>query len=159
MLGCLEQPFCRLGRHTGVMRRVEGDERRDAAAGGAAEPDWFRRLRDSDRALAYVRQTVVNLCRSRLRRRLVVRRHLTAMVLDGARGGASMADGVSLERHSMIEALQKLPPRRREALVWRYFGDLSVEQTAQAMGVTAGAVKSACARGLAELAGLLGDVS
>ena len=35
----------------------------------------WRRIDDTDRALAYLRQTVVNLARSRMRRRLMVIKH------------------------------------------------------------------------------------
>lgn len=48
-------------------------------------------------------------------------------------------------------ALQGLPPRQLAAVVLRYYCDLSVEQTAEAMNCSTGNVKSQTARGLAAL--------
>jgi len=47
--------------------------------------------------------------------------------------------------------MRRLPARQREALVLRYFADMSEQQTAQAMGVSRGTVKSTTARALAAL--------
>lgn len=52
-------------------------------------------------------------------------------------------------------ALSRLPPRQRATVVLRFYCDLSVEQTAQVMGCSAGNVKSQSARGLATLRNLL----
>jgi RNA polymerase sigma-70 factor (sigma-E family) len=52
---------------------------------------------------------------------------------------------------SITAALRKLPTGQRAVIVLRYFSDLSVEQTAQALGCSTGNVKSQCARGLATL--------
>ena len=51
----------------------------------------------------------------------------------------------------MIRALRGLPTRQREALVLRYYGDLSEAEVAEVMGVSRGAVKSHTARGVAAL--------
>jgi RNA polymerase sigma factor (sigma-70 family) len=51
--------------------------------------------------------------------------------------------------------MRRLPPRQREALVLRYFADLSVNEIAKTMGVSAGTVKSTTARGLAALGRIL----
>ncbi|MEU8006352.1 SigE family RNA polymerase sigma factor [Catellatospora sp. NPDC049111] len=55
------------------------------------------------------------------------------------------------ERSSVIAALQQLPRGQRAILVLRYFSDLSVEATAQALGCSTGNVKSQSSRGLATL--------
>jgi RNA polymerase sigma-70 factor (sigma-E family) len=52
-------------------------------------------------------------------------------------------------------ALEKLPPRQRATVVLRYYCDLTVDQTAQVMGCSAGNVKSQSSRGLATLRHLL----
>ena len=114
-------------------------------------------LREPEKALAYLRQTVVNLSRSSLRRRLVVLRHAPKPLPEGA--PADEGAFAALERQAVVRALAKLPPRQREAVVLRYYGDLSETQIAAAMGVTNGAVKSYCSRGLETLGTLLGDLA
>ena len=59
------------------------------------------------------------------------------------------------DRLLLIGALAKMPPRRRAVLVLRYFEDLSVEETAEALGINEGTVKSQTARGLAAMRELL----
>ena len=54
-----------------------------------------------------------------------------------------------------MNALRRLPPRQREALVLRYFADLPEQETALAMGVSRGTVKSTTSRALAALARML----
>lgn len=54
-------------------------------------------------------------------------------------------------------ALRGLPPRQRAAVVLRYYCDLSVEQTAEAMNCSTGNVKSQTARGLTALRRILGE--
>jgi RNA polymerase sigma factor (sigma-70 family) len=51
----------------------------------------------------------------------------------------------------VIRALRQLPPRMCTVLVLRYFDDLTEAQTAEALGVTTGTVKSQAARALAKL--------
>jgi len=59
------------------------------------------------------------------------------------------------DRMLLIGALAKMPPRRRAVLVLRFFEDLSVEETAEALGINEGTVKSQTARGLAAMRELL----
>ena len=56
---------------------------------------------------------------------------------------SSMGSAEKLEESDMLkQTLQALPDRQREALTLRFFEDLSVEQTAQAMGCAEGTVKA-----------------
>ena len=55
------------------------------------------------------------------------------------------------QRLDVLSLLAGLPPRRRAVLVLRYFCDLSVEETAQALGCSEGPVKSQAARALEAL--------
>ncbi|WP_231121494.1 SigE family RNA polymerase sigma factor [Motilibacter peucedani] len=54
-------------------------------------------------------------------------------------------------RDELWRALGRLPARQRAAIVLRYFEDLSEAQTADALQISVGAVKSATSRGLARL--------
>ena len=55
----------------------------------------------------------------------------------------------------VLVAIRRLPARQREAVVLRYYLDMTEDQAAQAMGVSRGTVKSATSRGLAALARML----
>ena len=109
----------------------------------------WQRLRDTEKALAYLRQAVVNRSRSVLRHRTVVDKNLQKAPPDmpSAEHGAL----VLLERSAVVAALRDLPDRQREALVLRYYADLSEAEIATAMGISRGAVKSHTARGMAAL--------
>ena len=113
----------------------------------------WRRLRDNDKALSYLRQSVVNRSRSVLRHRVVVDRNAPKPAPDmpSAEQGALTL----LERTAVVTALRSLPPRQREALVLRYYGDLSEAQIATTMGISRGAVKSHTARAIASLRAVL----
>ena len=106
----------------------------------------WQRLRDAEKALAYLRQAVVNRSRSVLRHRTVVDKNLQKAPPDmpSAEHGAM----VLLERHAVVAALRDLPERQREAIVLRYYADLSEAEIAATMGISRGAVKSHTARGM-----------
>ncbi len=109
----------------------------------------WHRLEDTDKALAYLRQAVVNKSRSVLRHRIVVEKNLQNAPPDmpSAEHGAL----AMLERDAVVAALRNLPERQREAIVLRYYADLSEAEIAAAMGISRGAVKSHTARGMAAL--------
>jgi len=109
----------------------------------------WQRLRDAEKALAYLRQSVVNRSRSVLRHRSVVDKNLLKAPPDmpSAEHGAL----VLLERSAVVKALRGLPVRQREAIVLRYYADLSEAEIADTMRISRGAVKSHTARGMAAL--------
>jgi len=111
--------------------------------------DGWHRLKDSEKALAYLRQAVVNRSRSVLRHRVVVEKNAPKPAPDmpSAEHGAMAL----LERSEVIAALRDLPERQREAIVLRYYADLSEADIAAAMRISRGAVKSHTARGMASL--------
>jgi len=111
--------------------------------------DGWKRLKDTEKALAYLRQAVVNRSRSVLRHRLVVERNPQKPQPDmpSAEHGALTL----LERSAVVAALRDLPDRQREAIVLRYYADLSEAEIAAAMKISRGAVKSHTARGMAAL--------
>jgi RNA polymerase sigma-70 factor (sigma-E family) len=117
----------------------------------------WHRLREEGKALAYLKQAVLNRSRSVLRHRSVADRNAPKPTPDmpSAEHGAI----VLLERTAVISALQSLPDRQRQALVLRYYGDLSETQIAAIMGITPGAVKSHTARGISSLRARLEQIA
>lgn len=91
--------------------------------------------------LGYLRTAVINGSRSELRKREVRRR--IGRQLPPAR--------VSTQGDYLVDALDKLAPKRRTALVLRYYAQMSEREIAEAMGVRPGTVKSLVSRGLADL--------
>jgi DNA-directed RNA polymerase specialized sigma24 family protein len=87
----------------------------------------------------YLRSSVVNRCRSELRRRRLLRR-LPGVVPAPPR-----------EPELLTDALQTLSTRQRTALVLRFYGDLDDEMIAAALGVRPATVRSLIHRGLARL--------
>lgn len=117
----------------------------------------WRRLRDPDKALSYLRQSVVNRSRSVLRHRAVVEKYAPKGLPDAPSAEAGAIG--ELERSAVIDALAGLPGRQREALVLRYYADLSEAEIANAMGISRGAVKSHTARGMTALRNVLEQFS
>jgi RNA polymerase sigma-70 factor (sigma-E family) len=113
----------------------------------------WRRLREKEKALSYLRQAVVNRSRSVLRHRTVVDRNAPKPAPDepSAEHGALAL----IERSAVIAALRTLPGRQREAVVLRYYADLSEADIAATMGISRGAVKSHTARAMAALKSIL----
>lgn len=107
------------------------------------------RVREPDKLLAYLRQTVVNLSRSTLRRRIIGLRLLPKPLPDAASAEEGAYD--ALERDALIQALRGLQRRQREVLVLRYYADLTEAQVAAALGVSIGSVKAYGSRGIEAL--------
>ncbi|MGP0027376.1 MAG: sigma-70 family RNA polymerase sigma factor, partial [Streptosporangiaceae bacterium] len=111
--------------------------------------DGWHRLRDKDKALGYLKRAVVNRCRSVLRHRSMMQRNAPKPAPDMP---SAEQDAMSLlERSAVIAALKALPGRQRQALVLRYYADLSEAQIAKTMGISQGAVKSHIARAMTTL--------
>ena len=109
----------------------------------------LHRLRDSEKALSYLRAAVVNRSRSVLRHRVVVDRNAPKPAPDMP--SAEHSALAQIERSSVVDALRTLPHRQREVVVLRYYADLSEAQIAATMGITRGAVKSHTSRAMAAL--------
>ncbi|MCW2936165.1 MAG: sigE6 [Actinomycetia bacterium] len=121
------------------------------------------RLPDTSAPLAYVRVSVLNGCRTALRRR--ARHGLLSPLGEAAEGDGPHAESaearalLSEEQRAVAAALRNLSQRQREALVLRYYLDLSEEEIARSMGVTRGTVKSATHRALAAIGRILKEGS
>ncbi|MFB0627962.1 SigE family RNA polymerase sigma factor [Streptomyces sp. AB3(2024)] len=107
------------------------------------------RVRDRDKTLAYLRQTVVNLSRSALRRRILGLKLLSKPMPDMASAEEGAYD--QLERDDLIKAMRGLQRRQREVLVLRYFADMTEVQVAETLGISLGSVKAYGSRGIAAL--------
>ena len=109
-------------------------------------------------AVAYVRSSVLNGCRSVLRGGLV-------RDLDHAAGHQPAAMSAELtvlhlqERRDVVAALRRLPARQREVLVLRYYLDLPDEQVARDLGISASTVRSTRKRALGALGRSLKETS
>ena len=103
-------------------------------------------LRDAAAAVGYLRTAVVNGSRSVLRRRKTAREYTPPHQVN-ARSAESLAM-LTAEHQSVVRALSQLPPRQREVLVLRYYGDLSEAEIADAAGISKGTVKSTASRAL-----------
>jgi RNA polymerase sigma-70 factor (sigma-E family) len=109
----------------------------------------WRRLADTDRALAYLHQTIVTRSRSALRHRAAAGTMLPA--LAPGTPGASPAALPELERSVLASALQTLAPRQREVLVLMYYAGLPEAQIASAMRISKGAVNSHITQAISSL--------
>ncbi|MFI0978344.1 SigE family RNA polymerase sigma factor [Streptomyces sp. NPDC021093] len=107
------------------------------------------RVREPEKTLAYLRQTVVNLSRSALRRRILGLKLLSKPMPDMA--SAEEGAYVSLERDALIKAMRGLQRRQREVLSLRYFADMTEAQVAEVLGISLGSVKAYGSRGIAAL--------
>ncbi len=111
------------------------------------------RLRDAERATFYLRTSVLNGCRSALRRRILRRR-----VLPDQPPAVVSAEAVVLsgeEREEVFRAVGRLPHRQREALVLRFYLDLSDDEIARVMGIRPSTVRSTMVRALETLGRVL----
>ncbi|MER5961021.1 SigE family RNA polymerase sigma factor [Streptomyces sp. NPDC002057] len=108
-----------------------------------------KRVREPEKTLAYLRQTVVNLSRSALRRRILGLKLLSKPMPDMASAEEGAYD--QLEREDLIKAMRGLQRRQREVLALRYFSDMTEVQVAEALGISLGSVKAYGSRGIAAL--------
>ncbi|GAA3110026.1 SigE family RNA polymerase sigma factor [Streptomyces echinatus] len=117
----------------------------------------WRRVGAADDPEAYVRRVMINAHARRHRRRLrefLAPRDDSGLVREVADTGDRIAQAD--DRGALLTALAQLPARQREAVVLRYWEDLTETQTAEAMGCSVGTVKSNAAKGIAKLRAIPG---
>ena len=110
-------------------------------------------LKDPDRALAYARSSVLNGCR--MVHRANSRHDGISLAAPDDTESAEETALLGEASREVLAALRRLPARQREAVVLRYYLDMTEDQAAQAMRVSRGTVKSATSRGLVALGRLL----
>jgi RNA polymerase sigma-70 factor (sigma-E family) len=108
----------------------------------------WSQLRNTASAPGYLRASVLNGCRMVLRSRL---RRDDRTAGEPPWESAEATALVGEEQRQLLLAVRSLPPRQREALILRYYLDLSEEEIARSMGIRRGTVKSATSRALAAL--------
>jgi RNA polymerase sigma-70 factor (sigma-E family) len=110
----------------------------------------------SDTRDAYVHKMLVNAHLDERRRRHVRHEVPHAEVPDVE----SVEDAEPLDIEATVfRALAQLPPRMRAAVILRYVYDVSVADTADALGCSEGTVKSQTARGLAQMRAALNGIA
>jgi RNA polymerase sigma-70 factor (sigma-E family) len=105
------------------------------------------RLADREHLDSYARRTLLNEYRSLWRRPWRRREQVTADVPESAAPTADW-DG---RREALWQFVSTLPTRQRMVVVLRYYEELSEAETAQALGVSVGTVKSSASRALSSL--------
>lgn len=103
---------------------------------------------------AYARTTLVRTFLSERRTNWARR----VVLVDGFPDEPATADPDAASIVAVRRALAGLPPRQRAVIALRYYSDLSVEETGETLGCSAGTVKSQTAKGLAALRRALPEV-
>jgi RNA polymerase sigma factor (sigma-70 family) len=106
-----------------------------------------------DNPRGWVWKVSINLANSHYRRRKLEQRSYRAV--HQAADVSARDHDVALEV-SIRSMLQSLSPRQREALVLRYYQDMSVAEAAQVMGCSPSTVKKLAARGLTAMRDAIG---
>ncbi|WP_420802599.1 SigE family RNA polymerase sigma factor [Streptomyces cavernae] len=116
---------------------------------------WHRwdRVRAADHPVAYARGVVANLARTRIRSAVRERRRVA---LFWSQRSENVEDPDIPAVVDVQGALRRLPFRKRACVVLRHAFDLSEKDTALALGISVGTVKSQTSKGMAELQRLLG---
>ncbi len=104
----------------------------------------WRRLREPARLQVYLRRAVINASRSKLRRRGVEAR-ANALFHAAERPSARSSDD-SDTTLAVMDAVRRLPPRQRAAVLLRYYLDLPEAEIADTLGTRVGTVKSQLAK-------------
>jgi len=117
----------------------------------------WRRIRDLDRVDAYLKRSVVNLCRSKIRRKAIEAR----VNATSYRREERRAPDWDPERHEttrlVCEAVRELPERQRACVVLRYYEDMPEAQIADILECSVGTVKSQLSKARGKLERALGN--
>ena len=117
--------------------------------------NWTR-LADQAAALPYLRASVLNGCRSAIRRRKV---RASRTMYEPAAASAESVALTGEEHRSVLAALRQLPARQREVLTMRFYLQADDLEIAEVMGISPSTVRSTSHRALAALGKMLGTDS
>ena len=123
----------------------EGGEDLAAEALARALANWSTVI-DTKRPEAWVRKVAVNLSISFLRRRRRER-----AFIEPRRVSESPSQGAEEDRLTIQQALERLSPKQRAAVVLRYYEDLSLKEMARVMRCTTSSADTHLRRGLERL--------
>jgi RNA polymerase sigma-70 factor (sigma-E family) len=138
---------------------------RDAALAQELAQDAFvrvylrrRAFRDPAAGPAYLRRTVVHLAFDANRRAGRRRRAVEQVAAEGLEWIEDPTEPIDpLRSRALLCAVAGLPERRQACVVLRYYLDLTEAETAAALGIAVGTVKSQTHKALAQLREVLGD--
>ena len=131
----------------GVARALSGNDAHDLVHDAMVKAlvNWSK-VSTYQRPGGWCHRVVVNLCRSRARRRSTEARYLARQRRDEA-----TYDGPSGEALSFWAAVRQLPERPRQVVALYYAGERSVREIARILDVPEGTVKSDLSRARAAL--------
>ena len=112
-------------------------------------------VRNLDRPGAWVRRVLINLARDAYRRSVRERDAVRRLGPAGSVEAGTFEVGSSVDAPFWV-AVRALPERQRVAVALRYLDDLSIDEIADVVQVTAGTVKSSLFAARKSLAGTLG---
>lgn len=140
LLRHLQDPWFRVCRSLLIDQDLARDATQETALRFLRD---LRRFRGESSLVTWSIGIAINVSRE-LRRSLRPTDPLNATIpAAGPTAGTPHENAVSAERHGLLRsALGGLSERQHEAIVLRYFEDLSVEETAAAMGCAPGTVKA-----------------
>jgi RNA polymerase sigma-70 factor (ECF subfamily) len=138
-----------------ILRHLSSDqdEVEDLAAEAISRAfaHWGR-LAGFDYRAAWVMRVATNLAHDRSR--ASARRRTGSQATSAT--PAPQVEATVVDRVLLVDALANLSRRQRQAIVLHHLADLSIEETAHAMGVTQGTARTHLNRGMVTLRGALG---
>lgn len=131
----------------GVARALSGNDAHDLVHDAMVKAlvNWSK-VSTYQRPGGWCHRVVVNLCRSRARRRSTEAGYLARLRREEAQ-----FDGPSTEALSFWAAVRELPPRPRQVVALYYAGERSVREIARILDMPEGTVKSDLSRARAAL--------
>lgn len=134
-----------------LARLLVGDPHRAEEVAQEAFVRVAPRVEAVDNPAAFLRTTTVNLCRDVGRRRRTAEQH------PPPPPGASPPPALPPDLDEVWQAVQRLPERRRTAIVLRFWADMATDDIAAVLDCRPTTVRSLIHRGLASLEEVLTD--